>query len=520
MFQALITHIRTPLVLLGILLVNGCTVLGPDFQEPEVAWLEDWRTTAFPTSTDTEKEQAVALKLWWKLFNDPVLNQFIEDVNRNNLPLRIAGLRILESRAVLGIAGSSLYPQLQQATGALAYVNNSQHGGTSLDRSQSFTNYQLGFNLSWELDFWGKFKRGIESADAAFFASIENQHDLQVLLNAQLTDLYFAYRTTQARITIAHDNAELQKRSYEITEQLYTQGQQSELDLQQARTQYLATLSTIPELESTLIRARNAIAVLLGRPPGELSELVEDGYQLPTVGADNIKQIPARLLIRRPDIRAAAWQVAAQSAQIGIAEADFYPAISLLGSIGLTGQNQSSSPDIFNLTMGPSLRWNIFDHGRIQNNVRVQDARLQQLIENFQETVLQAARQVDDATITVVKTAETDKLVTESVAAARRSLDIANLRYSEGYADFQRVIDAQRAYFTQTERQIVNHSAHISAVISLYKSLGGGWETASIDTLIPDETMKTMQQRTDWGDLLTAPIDTNPVPVNEASSDE
>jgi NodT family efflux transporter outer membrane factor (OMF) lipoprotein len=520
MFQAFITQIRPPLVVLGILLANGCTVLGPDYQEPEVAWLEDWRASAFPTATDNENEQVMSIKLWWKLFSDPVLTRLVDTANRNNLQLRIAGLRILESRAVLGIAGSSLYPQVQQATGALAYVNNSQHGGTSLDRNQSFTNYQLGFNLSWEIDFWGKFKRGIESADAAFFASIENQHDLQVLLNAQLTDLYFAYRTTQIRITIAHDNAALQKRSYEITEQLYTQGQQSELDLQQARTQYLATLATIPELESTLIRTRNAIAVLLGRPPGELSELLNDGYQLPRVEANKIKEIPARLLIRRPDIRAAAWQVAAQSAQIGIAEADFYPTISLLGSIGLTGQNQSSSPDIFNLTAGPSLRWNIFDHGRIQNNVRIQDVRLQQLIENYQDTALQAARQVDDAAISVVKTAETDKLVSESVQAARRSLDIANIRYSEGYADFQRVIDAQRAYFTQTERQIINHSAHISAIINLYKSLGGGWEPASIDQLIPDETRKTMQDRTDWGDLLTAPLETNPVPVNEASTDE
>jgi NodT family efflux transporter outer membrane factor (OMF) lipoprotein len=451
------------------------------------------------------------------------LNRLIEAAKQDNLPLRMAGLRILESRALLGIAGSSLYPQVQQASGAFSYVNTRQRGGDLPDVSQSLVGYQLGFNMAWELDFWGRFKRGVESADAAFFASIANQQDVQVLISAQVADLYFAYRTTEARIVIARENAAIQKRSFEITERIFNSGGDSELDLQQAKTQYLATLSTIPQLELTLIKTRNALSVLLGRAPGDFPELAGAGYKLPAIDSAGIQAIPARLLTRRPDIRAAAWQVAAQSAQIGIAEADYYPAISLLGAIGWSGSSLSGSPTVGNLAVGPAVRWNIFDYGRIENNVRVQDARLQQLIEQYQETVLQAAREIDDAAIGVVKTAEQQTILDQSVSAARRALEIANTRYREGYSDFQRVLDAQRSLFAQAERQLINHGNHISSVIGLYKGLGGGWERTPVEQLIPEEVRRTMQERSDWGNLLTAPIPdsrTNPPPAPGASQHE
>jgi NodT family efflux transporter outer membrane factor (OMF) lipoprotein len=364
----------------------------------------------------------------------------------------------------------------------------------------------MGFNLAWELDFWGRFRRGIESADAAFFASIANQQDVQVLISAQVSDLYFAYRTTEARIAIARENASIQKRSYEITERMFKGGADSELDLQQARTQYLATLSSIPQLELTLMKTRNALCVLLGRPPGDLPELDEPGYELPRIQPNGIRNIPVQLLIRRPDVRVAAWEAAAQSAQIGIAEADFYPTISLLGAFGWSGTTSNASPDFRDLSVGPTLQWNIFDYGRIGNNVRVQDARLQQLIEKYQETVLQASREVDDAAISILKTAEQQVILDESVIAARRALDIANRRYREGYSDFQRVLDSQRALFAQSEVQLINHGDYLGSLVSLYKGLGGGWRFTPVEQLIPEAVRSTMQERSDWGDLLTAPI--------------
>ena len=499
-------RMRRSAVLCAALALHGCTTLGPDYQRPEVDWLDDWRTSLYGQVGTPLQQTEADLRFWWLVFDDPALNALVETAKRENLSLRVAGLRILESRAQLGIAGSALYPQTQQIGGAASYVNTQQRGGAQPRYDQDFGSYQAGFNLGWELDFWGRFRRGIESADAAFFASIANQQDLQVLLSAQVADLYFSYRTSQLRIAIARENAGIQKRSYEITELLYNRGEKSELDLQQAKTQYLATLSTIPNLQIGLTQTGNALATLLGRPPGDLPELVTEVARLPAVELLDIGEIPARLLMRRPDIRAAALQVAAQSAQIGIAEADFYPSISLLGSIGWSGNSLSVSPDVGTLAVGPAFTWNIFDHGRIGNNVRVQDARLQQLIEQYQEAVLQAAREIDDAAITVAKTAEQQQVLNQSVVAARRSLELANSRYREGYADFQRVLDAQTSVFSQTTNQLVNQGNHISAVVALYKALGGGWLDTPIGQVVPQDVRNTMQQRSDWGDLLSAPL--------------
>lgn len=487
---------------LGVVL-SACTTLGPDYSEPDVEWLKSWEPSGYSGGASLQARKSVDLRFWWKLFNDPSLNELIEIAKRENLALRTAGLRVLESRALLGVAGSTLYPQLQQATGAISYVNNQYHGGTPSPPDQDFGSYQAGFNLAWELDFWGRFRRSIESADAAFFASLANQQDAQVLVTAGVVDLYYAYRLTEARIAIANKNAKTQKRSFEITTKLFESGEQSELDLQQAKTQYLATLSTIPELEITLTRTRNALGVLLGRPPGRIPELKPGKGRLPIIPAARIDTAPAQLLARRPDVRAAAWAVAAQSAQIGIAEAEYYPAISLLGTLNFSATSLSGSPDQTSLVLGPSLRWNIFDYGRISNNILIQDARLQQLIETYQATVLQAAQEVDDAAVAIRQTAEQIKLTDRTVEASERALEIANRRYQEGFADFQRVLDAQRTLFNQSERQLLARGSNISAAINLYKSLGGGWIEIPMDQMIPEETKKTMQERSDWSGILS-----------------
>ncbi len=469
-------------------------------------WLDSYSASLYGQRGEPEQRTADEMRFWWRLFNDTSLNELIDEVRRKNRSLRIAGLRILESRAQLGIAASSLYPQLQQLGGAVNYVDTRQRGGGLPADSQRFFSYQVGFNLGWELDFWGRFKRGIESADAAYFNSVANQQDAQVLLTAQVADLYYTYRTTQLRIEIARKNAEIQKRSYDITRQVYESGEESELDLQQAKTQYLSTLAAIPDLESSLVKTRNALCTLLARPPGDIAQLAGEVKALPKARPQVIGDMPTQLLIRRPDIRAAAWQVAVQSAQIGIAEADFYPSVSLLGTLGWSGNSLANSPDTGGLTLGPGFAWNIFDYGRIENNVRVQDARLQQLIESYQETVLQAVREIDNAAVSVVKTLEGQGILTQAVESSQRALELANTRYREGYADFQRVLDAQRALFSQAERDLLNQGSHVSAVIALYKALGGGWQPMSMQQMIPGRVRDSMGQRTDWGPLLNEAV--------------
>lgn len=491
--------------LVQMLALSGCVTVGPDFEEPDVAWLSEWQTDLYGQIGQPEQQAQSDLRFWTQLFNDPVLNGLIETARRENPSLQIAGLRILESRALLGIAGSGRYPQLQRATGGVAYVNEQQSGGAA-PRDRSFTSYDAGFELGWELDFWGRFRRSIESANAAYLASVTAQQDVQVLLSAQVADLYFAYRTTQQRIEMTRHNVGLQKRSLEITQRIFESGEDSELDVQQAKTQYLSTLSIIPDLEATLIRLRNALAALLGRTPDKLPELESAAGELPAIEVLSIQGIPSELLLRRPDVRSSAWRIAAQSAQIGVAKADYFPAISLLGTIGWSGSTLDGASDTTRLVAGPALTWNLFDYGRIRNNVRLQDARLQQAIVLFQDDVLQAAREIDDAAIGVVKTAEQNLILKESLRAAERSLAIANTQFLEGHADFQRVLDAQLALFVQAERELLNQGAHLSAVIALYRSIGGGWTDMTMEQMLPESMRDTMRNRTNWGDLLEEPV--------------
>ncbi|AXK72403.1 TolC family protein [Lysobacter sp. TY2-98] len=489
------------------MLLASCATLGPDYKEPDVAWLKDWQSDLYGLSGSPDQQTQVDLRFWWKAFNDPVLDGLIETARRESPSLRIAGLRILESRAVLGIAGATLYPQVQQLSGSASYVEQSRTDGKVSDRDQHFASYGFGFDLGWELDFWRRFRRSIESAEAGFFASITNQQDAQVLLSAQVASLYYAYRTTRLRIDIAHKNADIQKRSLEITERLFKSGEESELDLQQAKSQYLGTLALIPDLEADATKLRNAMAVVLGRMPGDVPELTSRDQPLPTIASTAItSELPANLLMRRPDVRTAAWQVAAQSAQIGVAKADYFPAITLLGSLRWSTTSQEGSPVVHSIGAGPAFNWPIFDYGRIRNNVRLQDARLQQAIEHFQNSTLVAAQEIDDAAITVIKTGEEQVPLSAAARAAERSLQLANTQYNEGYAGFERVLDAQRVMFSQSERELLNQSAHVSAVITLYKAIGGGWTEMPMGEMVGAPARAQMQSRTNWGDLLTAPL--------------
>jgi outer membrane protein TolC len=237
-----------------------------------------------PLEAATRSSEQPDLRQWWSIFDDPVLDQLIAAADAHITDIRIAGLRVIEARAQLGIAQSGRYRQSQQISAEALYVDRSQSGGNNpLDNH--LWQYFAGFSVGWELDFWGRFSRAIESADAAYFAAQANYEDVLVLLHAQIAESYMALRTTEARLRIAHENAEIQKRSYEITQQLFDSGNNAELDLRQAKTQYLGTLSSIPQLEGELHRIRNAIAVLLGRPPGPLEQVTETQNLVPLVDA-------------------------------------------------------------------------------------------------------------------------------------------------------------------------------------------------------------------------------------------
>ncbi|APV42592.1 RND transporter [Pseudomonas frederiksbergensis] len=504
------------LALLGVLGLSGCVRLGPDFQPPGEEWVKHWSTPALQQSS--QRSLNPDFRQWWHVFADPVLDHLITESDARNSSLKIAGLRVMEARAQLGIAQSGLYPQLQQASVDSLYFNRKQSGGINPQDSH-FWQHSAGFDVGWELDFWGRFSRAIESSDASYFAAQANYEDVLVLLRAQVADTYFSLRTTEARLRVAQENAKQQKRNFEITEKLFNSGQTAELDLQQARTQYLGTLSTIPNFEDQLQRTRNALAVLVGQPPGALPQLVESVGLIPLVDRAVLQDVPANLLLRRPDVRAAELNVAAQSALIGVAESDFYPSLTLLGSIVWSTDTLSGTPRNLDLIGGPSLRWNLFDHGQISNNVRVQDARLQQLIEAYRDKVRQAAREADDAAYGLIKSLERESILREAEVAAKRSLVLASAQYREGYSDFQRVLDAQRALLEQQDNYLVARSNAVSNVIALYKAVGGGWYSAQ--PKVDPATRQQMEKRTDWGDLLKEPAAAQPaIPMSYKVKDQ
>jgi outer membrane protein TolC len=289
----------------------------------------------------------------------------------------------------------------------------------------------------------------------------------------------------------------------------FRNGATTELDVQQATTNLSDTRAQIPALERSLRQAKNALSVLLGMPPSELSGLLGTGGRIPVAPANVAVGIPAELLRRRPDVQQAELRAASQSALIGVARTELYPRFSLLGSIGFATSDtgSSSAGDLFDsdsLTFlaGPTFQWNILNYGRLKNNVRVQDARYQQTIVNYRNTVLTAYREVEDAMVGFVQSQIESGFRGEGARAARRSVEIANIQYREGAVDFQRVIDSERALVLQQDSWSNSKGDIALNLIAMYKALGGGWEIRAGQDFVSDENREQMEQRTDWGDLL------------------
>jgi NodT family efflux transporter outer membrane factor (OMF) lipoprotein len=500
-------------LLASLLAVAGCTQVGPDFQKPDADVNSEWDVYESTHINVAVPEQAQ----WWEVFNDPTLNELVEMAYAQNLTLEAAGLKVLETRAQLGIAVGSLYPQQQNIDGSAIYTDGSPNSMSGGSGDNTFWQYNLGLSAAWEIDFWGRFRRGIESADAALFASVANYDAVLVLLASQVVDTYCTIRATEQQLRISRQNVELQRRSYDITSALFRNGEQSELDKQQALTLLLSTEATIPSLQVTLERTRNALSTLLGQPPGGIEQLIGNTGAIPETPDEVGVGIPADLLRRRPDVRQAELTAAAQSALIGVAQAELYPSFALTGSLGLvsaSGTDATSGSlfdsDSLQFVGGPQFNWPFFNYGRLRNNVRVQDARFQQTLVNYENTVLTAAQEVEDSITGYVRGLTQQQILKQSVDAAQRSTEISMLRYKEGFSDYQRVLQAQQSLFGQQQRYISAKKSTVSSLTALYKALGGGWELRGARNFIDNETITTMQNRTNWGDLLEIDVIENP----------
>lgn len=447
---------------------------------------------------------------WWTDFADPALNHLIDIAYQQNLPLQIAGVRIMEARARLGFAVGEQYPQMQEINAAYDNVGLSKNAPNHFPFLDSrFNQAQTSFDAGWELDVWGRFRRGIESASAGMAASIAAYDDALVSLTAEVARAYVLIRTFEERLAIARSNADTERHSYQLALARFQDGAVSKLDSTQALTLLRSTEAGIPVLQAELAKSKHALSVLLGMPPGRLKSLLKGEEAIPLPPAEIAVGIPADLLRRRPDIREAEMQAASASALVGVEQSQLYPRFSLIGSVGfLTGDTGSASlGNLFDInslaySVGPSFSWPVLNYGRLRNKVRIQDARLQAALVNYRNSVLEAAREVKDGLTGFINGQRQVILLAQSVDAAEQAVSLANIQYRNGAVDYQRVLDTQRAMLLTQDQWVQARSNTAVSLIATYKALGGGWEMRQGHAFIPDRVEKKMEQRTNWGSLL------------------
>jgi NodT family efflux transporter outer membrane factor (OMF) lipoprotein len=434
---------------------------------------KDWIDAGDKRISHTEDD----LSHWWTVFNDPVLNSLVDAAYRQNLTLRQAGFRVLEARAIRAIAVGELLPQQQFASGDYTRNAISKLTANSLPNlHRFFDQWDLGFKLAWELDFWGRFRRAVESADASLDASVENYDDVLVTLIGDVATAYVTVRTLEQELAYLRQNVADQKLNYEKAVAVFKAGNTDESNPSQLRSVLAQTEALIPALEQQKRQAEDQLCVLLGIPPIDLQSRLGSG-PIPTAPAEVAIGVPADLLARRPDVRRAERQAAAQCAQIGVAESDLYPHISITGSIGWSAERFTDLLKDKSLvgTIGPSWQWNILNYGRIMNNVRLQDATFQELVAAYQSTVLTAAREVEDGLILYLKAWYRVERWDDSVRSSQKAIEVV-LKNWVRVADYNRLSVLQQNLVSE-QLSLAQAQGDISlGLIQVYRALGGGWQ--------------------------------------------
>jgi NodT family efflux transporter outer membrane factor (OMF) lipoprotein len=483
----------TGLTLLAILL-SGCAStqewwhngfkIGPNYCPAEANVADSWIEASDPRLRGTGPDNAC----WWTAFGDPTLDDLVAEASQQNITLKTAGLRILEARAERGIAAGNLLPQQQEATAGYGRDAMSMNAYpfnvfNYLLPQQYYDNWSVGVDAAWELDFWGRFRRAIEAADAHLDAQVDAYDHVLVLLQAEAAASYIQMRAFEERLELAHKNLDLQKETLRIITLREQQGLVTELDVQQATANLGATEALIPLLENGHRRAQNRLCILLGEPPHRLGETVKSPGSIPMPPQEIVVGIPADLLRRRPDVRKAEREAAAQSAKIGMAESEFYPHIAITGMIGLQSENASQlfEPGSVVAGIGPGLRWNILNFGRIRNNVRAEDARFQQALLNYRDTVLRANEEVENGIVGFLTERDRVASLGKSTRAASRSVELAMLQYEKGMISYQPLLDSQRALVQQQDALAESRGSVGVNLVAIYKALGGGWRARLAD---------------------------------------
>jgi len=511
---------------LALAFLPSCMV-GPDYVVPR-ALVEDQWVERRAVSGNPYGEPEI---FWWRNFQDATLTRLVRLAYENNLSLQAAGVRILQVRAELNRSIGNLFPQQQGVSGGInyAYIPPNTGGSSSLGSTNPLLNalaqnidgqrpdFSIGPNLltnqslfsaSWEIDFWGKYRRQIESDKAGYLSTVAAYDDALVTLIGDVATTYINIRTLQRQIAITNQNIELQKESFRIAQVRYQAGETSELDPSQAKTQLLQTQAQVPGLESSLRQLKNSLAVLIGQTPNTVDAIVRTGA-IPQPPAKIVAGIPKDLLRRRPDVRQAGLNAASRSALIGVQVANLLPAFSLSGTFGSTSSNIGGQQliDIFDwqnavVNAGGNIAMPVLNYGRLINQVRQQDAAFQEAALTYQNTVLSAQKDVENGLTQFYNGRASMVFLAEAVQSARTSTALAISRYKAGQSDYTTVLSAEQAQLSVELNYANAQSSAVAGVVNTYRALGGGWQLRNGGDVISEAVKKQMAERTNWGRML------------------
>lgn len=478
----------------ALFIFTGCTTVGPDYVPPQPEMPTQFNTTLSKKKFETkakpatkQKKPEIPVKVvtpemladWWRTLEDPLLSQIVEQAVKGNLDIKLAQSRVREERARRGIARTDRFPTIDAQGSTTRFRRSeeiSQFGGSG-------TLYSAGFDASWELDLFGGIKRSVEAADATLQASQELLSDTLITLVAEAALNYIEIRSFQARLEAAENNRKSQEESLQIVKDRLAAGLTTTLTLEQATYNLENTRSEIPTLKIGIEQAKNGLAVLLGEFPGALTEELKTYKKVPIVSMDIVVGVPADLLRRRPDIRRVERELAAQTARVGVATADLYPKLTLLGSVGLESISAASffTGPAAAFQIGPQITWNIFNRSRIRQNIVVQDELQEQALIQYESAVLTAVKDVENSLIDYAEEQVRRQSLLKSIQSAEHAADLARELYTAGLSDFLGVLEAERSLFTFQDKLAVSEGKVTSNLIRLFKALGGGWQPLMAD---------------------------------------
>lgn len=459
----------TILLLAAVFLASACAV-GPDYVRPDPPLPAGWQTDP----AGFEVVAGAQVGRWWDAFGDPELSLLVERAVAANKDLVLATARVAEAQSLYKATRSAEFPSIDSDAGVdyeRSSVNALFPGGNDA------TVWSVGVSASWEVDIFGRVRRAVESSDANFQATEEDRRGVLVAVIAQVASAYVDVRTVQRRLDVARQNLASQGKIVDLTKIRFEGGIASSLDVAQAESIYANTRTFIPPLEAELARQINRLSVLLGENPGPLASELTATAPIPAPPAEMTVSLPVDMVRQRPDVRASERQLAAQTAKIGVATADLYPRLTLLGTFGF---DATDFKDLFqgpsrSYSVGPAVRWNVFDAGRIRALIGAEEARTVGALAVYEQTILQALEEVENALVTYARLREQREASIDAIRAATTALDLATALYKDGLADFQNVLDAQRTLLTYQDQLARVDGDSVQSLVQLYRALGGGW---------------------------------------------